>query len=390
MEDKIYGILGESLKNSCLPEFYKQFGFSDVRSFEIASDKLSSFIKAREFDGLCVTAPYTRTVMPLLSKTSETARRVGYVNAVTKNENGKLVGDNTEVCAFLFLFDFYGIDIAGKSCLVIGESGNLSAAKLALEDRGASEIWGMTRTAGVRLADYEKIADVEIIINMSQIASSAEEKVISIDGLERLKAVIDVNCRPFNTRLISDAKSKGIPAYDGFLLLAAQAKRSRELFSGETVDDAAVFECADKLKREFSSITLIGRSECDKAEVGKALAQRLGKKHIDIDATVEMLYGKAAHSGGEAEFRRVEHVAAEWAGKRSGLVISTGDGIADRAENRVSLSQNGIIVFLNREGLCDERLPIYREWCDFEVEIGQSTSETVDKIIETLNFKKEI
>jgi shikimate dehydrogenase len=387
MENKTYGILGQNLKNICLSEFYRYLGISDFNSFEITQDKLSSFIKAREFDGLSVTVPYMRTVMPLLSKTSELARKIGCVNTVIKNENGKLFGENTEVYGFLFLLDFYGIDVSGKSCLIIGDgSGSIAAAKLALEYKGAAEMWGMTRTAGVRLADYEKIADVEIIINTVVIGSSAEEKALNIEGLEKLEAVIDINCRPFNTKLISDAKAMGIPTYDGFLMLSAQAKRTKELFSGEDIDDSVVQTCADAVKKEFLSIALIGAADVDKAEIGKILAQKLGKRHVDIDATVDMLYGKAAHKEGETEFRRVEHVAAEWAGKRAGLVISAGDGIVARPDNRISLSQNGIIVFLNSDGACDDRLSLYREWCDHEVEYSQSIEETVDKIIEILDF----
>ena len=95
MGDKIYGILGRDLKSNYLPEFYKHLGISDLNSFEVEQDKLASFIKAREFDRLVVTAPYMRTVMPLLSKTSEEARRVGAVNAVIKNENGETERINT-------------------------------------------------------------------------------------------------------------------------------------------------------------------------------------------------------------------------------------------------------------------------------------------------------
>jgi shikimate dehydrogenase len=139
--------------------------------------------------------------------------------------------------------------------------------------------------------------------------------------------------------------------------------------------------------------------------IGQAMAEKLGREFVDTDEMIELRNGmtipELIKEYGEDSFRDMEVMAAEEAGKYTGVVISTGGGIVNREENYYQLARNGRILFLDKdvkalevggrplslstgvERLYEMRLPMYRSWADQEVKIdGLSTDEIAQKIIE--------
>ena len=406
---KQFGLLGESLKHSHSPEIHGLMGDPDYKIFEVEKEKLADFLSAREFDGLNVTIPYKRAVMPLLSKCSETARKTGSVNTIVKKEDGKLYGYNTDVFGFAYLIEFAKVSVRDKFCLVLGDGGGAAAVKFVLEAMGASSIVCLTRSGKNRLSDIKKFSDAQILVNTTPVGMYPNngEAAVSLEGLSKLEAVFDIIYNPLKTQILLDAESRGIPAFNGLPMLTAQAKRSRELFLDAAIDDDVIPKLTARIAGKMLNITLIGMPGCGKSTIGAALAERLNRRLIDLDEAIVKIYGKTPAeiitNHGETEFRRTEHVAAQWAGKRTGVIISTGGGVVTRPDNRAPLSQNGIIVFINRdikalpldgrpisqsmpiEELYEKRLPLYREWADFEIENNGSVDDAVDAILNCLS-----
>ena len=407
--DKQFGLLGETLKHSHSPEIHGLMGDPNYKIFEVEKSKLRDFIKAREFDGLNVTIPYKRAVMPLLSNCSETARKTGSVNTIVKKDDGKLYGYNTDVFGFAYLIEFSKISIRDKFCLVLGDGGGAAAVKLVLDAMGASRIVCLTRSGQNKLSDIANFSDAQILINTTPVGMYPNngEAAVSLDGLNRLEAVFDIVYNPLKTQILLDAESRGIPAFNGLPMLTAQAKRSRELFLDAAIDDDVIPKLTARIAGQMLNITLIGMPGCGKTTIGKALAERLNRRVIDLDEAIVKLYGKTPaeiiKTNGEAEFRRTEHVTAQWAGKRTGIIISTGGGVVTRPDNRAPLAQNGVIVFIHRdikqlplderpisqsmpiEELYEKRLPLYRSWADFEIENNGSIDDAVDAILNCLS-----
>ena len=405
---KQFGLLGESLKHSHSPEIHALMGDPDYKIFEVEKDKLADFLKAREFDGLNVTIPYKRAVMPLLSKCSETARKTGSVNTIVKKEDGKLYGYNTDVFGFAYLIEFAKVSIRDKFCLLLGDGGAAAAVKFVLEAMGASRIVCLTRSGKHRLSDVANYTDAEILINTTPVGMYPNngEAAISLEGFTKLEAVFDLIYNPLKTQIMLDAESRGIPAFNGLPMLTAQAKRSRELFLDAAIDDDVIPKLTARVAGKMLNITLIGMPGCGKTTIGTALAERLNRRVIDLDESIVKIYGKTPAEiitkNGEAEFRRTEHVTAQWAGKRTGVIISTGGGVVTRPDNRAPLAQNGIIIFIHRnthdlpvegrpisqgtpiEELYEKRLPLYRAWADFEIENNGSIDDAVEAILNCL------
>lgn len=95
------------------------------------------------------------------------------------------------------------------------------------------------------------------------------------------------------------------------------------------------------------SVVLVGPMGSGKSSVGRALAQRLGMRHIDTDALVERRDGRSVPeifaADGEAGFRALETAELRTALDAS-AVIATGGGIVVTDENRRLLNESGALV----------------------------------------------
>jgi len=100
----------------------------------------------------------------------------------------------------------------------------------------------------------------------------------------------------------------------------------------------------------MKNVVLIGFMGTGKTSTGKALAQRLGKAFIDLDARIEDEYGETIpqmfESKGEAYFRSCEKAVVRQVSGRANAVISTGGGTVKDPENVALLKQHGIMVAL--------------------------------------------
>ena len=154
------------------------------------------------------------------------------------------------------------------------------------------------------------------------------------------------------------------------------------------------------------NISLIGMPGCGKTTVGMSLSQVLERPFSDIDELIEAAAGKSIPKifaeDGEDEFRRIEtRILSEETGK-SGIIIATGGGVVTRPENLGLLRRNGVNVYLERElselvidgrplseslgvqTLAEQRLPLYKAWSDYIVQVEPSPDRTAARILEAI------
>ena len=99
-----------------------------------------------------------------------------------------------------------------------------------------------------------------------------------------------------------------------------------------------------------TSIALIGFMGTGKTVVGKALAEKLGKEFIELDALIERQAGKTIpeifQQDGEIAFRELEIEAAREVSQRKNVIIACGGGIVLNKINIDRLKQESVIVYL--------------------------------------------
>ena len=402
----MYGLLGETLGHSFSPQIHACLGDYEYKLFEVAPEDLGDFLRSGSFEGLNVTIPYKKAVMPYLAEISENAKAIGSVNTITVLPNGTLRGDNTDYDGFLYLVRRSGIAVNGKKALVLGTGGASLPVKKVLSDLGAREIISISRTGENNYQNLEKHFDADLIVNTTPVGMYPNnlQAPLSLDGFSHLSGVLDIVYNPQKTQLILDAEQRGIPAFSGLTMLVAQAKRAAELFLNTNIDDRKNDEIYETLSRQMKNIVLVGMPGCGKSTVGKALAKRLSRPFFDADQEIVKRAGKSIpeifQTEGEAGFRKIETEVLFDLCRQSGAVIATGGGAVTVPKNHCILRQNSLVVFINRDiavlpkngrplseqndlhEMFRQRLPLYRAVCDYEVD-GNSEIQTVtDRVAE--------
>ena len=82
------GLLGRTLSHSYSPAIHAQLAGYSYLLYEKEPEELEGFLRSGEFDGLNVTIPYKKTVIPYCAELSDTARAIGAVNTIVRRPDG--------------------------------------------------------------------------------------------------------------------------------------------------------------------------------------------------------------------------------------------------------------------------------------------------------------
>lgn len=402
------GLLGEKLGHSYSPQIHSMLADYEYKLFEKSPEELEAFLKSGEFDGLNVTIPYKKAVMPYCAELSPTAAQIGSVNTIVRRSDGSLYGDNTDAFGFENLIVHNGIEVKGKKALVLGTGGASVTAQAVLKNLGASEVVVISRRGEDNYENIAKHRDAEIIANTTPVGMYPNNGKAAVDLTQfpKLSGVLDVVYNPARTALLLQAERLGIPCAGGLYMLVSQAKRSCELFTGKSIPDSEIDRIERVLSHQMQNIVIIGMPGSGKTAVSTMLAEKLGRKIFDTDTMVAEKAGvtipEIFAAQGEAGFRRLETEATAEVGKLSGNIISTGGGVVTVAENYELLHQNGVIVWIERDTnklardgrpislssdlneLYAARLPLYDRFADIKADNNGDINDTVNAIMEMI------
>lgn len=402
------GLLGEKLGHSYSPQIHSMLADYEYKLFEKLPEELEDFLKSGEFDGLNVTIPYKKSVMPYCAELSPTAAQIGSVNTIVRRSDGSLYGDNTDAFGFENLIVHNGIEVKGKKALVLGTGGASVTAQAVLKNLGASEVVVISRKGEDNYENIAKHADAEIIANTTPVGMYPNNGKAAVDLTQfpELSGVLDVVYNPARTALLLQAEKLCIPCAGGLYMLVSQAKRSCELFTGKSIPDSEIDRIERVLSHQMQNIVIIGMPGSGKTAVSTMLAERLGRKIFDTDTIVSekagMTIPEIFAAQGEAGFRKLETEATAEVGKLSGNIISTGGGVVTVADNYELLHQNGVIVWIERDTnklardgrpislssdlneLYAARLPLYERFADIKADNNGDINDTVNAIMEMI------
>lgn len=403
----MYGLLGEHLPHSFSPQIHLALGNQDYHLFEVDPENLEKFMTEHNFDGINVTIPYKKAVIPYLDVVSPEAEKIGAVNTITVR-NGKLYGDNTDYFGFVYMLEKSGISVEGKKAVVLGGGGASVTVQAVLRDFGAKEVVVVDLNTENNYDNLYLHFDGEIIVNTTPVGMYPNnlKSLVNLDDFKNLCGVLDVVYNPLKTKLILDAEERNIPCAAGLSMLVAQAKKAHEIFFNTKLDTAVCEKIEKVLQMEMCNIVLIGMAGCGKSTVGNALAKLLNKELVDTDAMIEnvenMPIPEIIEKFGEVHFRNCENAAVILAGREKSQIIATGGGVVTREENYKPLKQNGIIVFIKRDAdllptngrplsqmhgvkaLYEKRMPMYSKFADIEVDGNGTIDEVAERIAKEL------
>ena len=316
MQQPLYGLIGGKLGHSYSKIIHEKIADYTYELLPLPTEaEARTFMERRAFAAINVTIPYKQFVIPYCDVVDPKAQAIGAVNTIV-NRDGKLYGYNTDYAGFAYLAGAHGVDFAGKTVLILGTGGTHSTVTAVCRDGGAKEILTASRTGKGDALLYSEAMhrpDVQIIVNTTPCGMfpNVGQCLIDPKAFPALEAVLDVVYNPFRTELLLRAEDCGVTAAGGFEMLVAQAVFAAEHFTGRQLDTAAIIPAVSReLRHQLANVSIIGMPGCGKSTVGAALAKRLDKKFVDLDAEIERRTGHNIPDifaqEGEAAFRRYE------------------------------------------------------------------------------------
>ena len=402
------GLLGRKLGHSYSPMLHALLGDYEYLLYEREPDEVEAFIRRGGWDAINVTIPYKKAVVPFLDELSEGARALGSVNTIVRRPDGTLFGDNTDVFGFTYMLRRSGVNPAGTKALVLGRGGASVTVQSVLRGLGA-QVVVISRTGADNYDNLSRHKDARLIVNATPVGMYPNNGISPIDlaAFPACEGALDLIYNPARTAFLLQAEALGIPHENGLSMLAAQAKRASELFTGKSLPDEDVERSIRAVEHTLQNIVLIGMPGCGKSTLARLLGERLNRPVVELDRLIEETAGLSIPeifaAQGESGFRVLETQALREAGRRSGAILSTGGGCVTRPENYPLLHHNGRIVWLRRdvsllptagrplsqarspEVIYRERRPLYERFADRTVDNDGPIEKTLEQILEVIS-----
>ena len=263
------GLIGTPVEHSKSPAMYnhcfQKFGLDwAYLAFDIPQEKAGDAVQAIRtlgMRGANVTMPCKNAVIPYLDRLTPAAEAIQAVNTIV-NENGTLVGYNTDGCGYTQNLRRGGVEVKGKKIVLRGGGGAASAIAIQAALEGAAEIavfnlkdafWprvekGLQAIAKAapgcaitlndlqdREALHRAILRCDILSNATRVGMAPYEEQSNITDLSWFRPdliVTDVVYAPPRTKMLREAGAAGCLTCDGLGMLLCQGAEAFRLYSG--------------------------------------------------------------------------------------------------------------------------------------------------------------
>lgn len=265
---KLTGLLGSPVAHSISPmmhnESFRLLGLDYVYlCFDVDDKNLETVVNGLRYmdvKGFNCTMPVKNRMAELADELSPAAKMIGAVNTV-QNENGKLIGHNTDGIGYMQSVKDAGFDITGKTMTLLGAGGAASSIFVQAALDGVSNIhvfsikdkfWERAE----RMVDmvnantncsatlYElgndsvlgaSIAQSDILTNATSVGMAPNTNNCIINDKHMLREnliVSDVIYNPMETKLLQMAKEQGCPTFNGLYMLLYQGAEAFKIWTG--------------------------------------------------------------------------------------------------------------------------------------------------------------
>jgi shikimate dehydrogenase len=206
-------------------------------------------LKILKLRGFNVTMPHKRAMIPLVDELDESARVSGAVNTVVI-EDPRMRGFNTDGGGMVMACREAGIELSGKSVLLLGAGGTAAAIAVAFGKAGVGELHIANRSVehaahlrdklhgtgmkGLAVHPLGVLPDAEIIINTTPLGMKEGDPMPVPPGYVREgRAFCDAVYRPgTETPLVRLARERGVPVVAGDRMLLYQGVLAQKLWTG--------------------------------------------------------------------------------------------------------------------------------------------------------------
>ncbi|MDC0922292.1 shikimate dehydrogenase [Candidatus Pelagibacter sp.] len=262
---KKFLVIGNPIEHSLSPKLHnywiKKNGIDAIyekqKLNENELEQIISLVKEKKIDGINVTVPFKKAVIPFLDKLSIEAESTQSVNTIYLKEN-KVMGHNTDIVGFETSIKKSNYNLVNKEVLILGAGGVVSSIIFALKKMKVSKITISNRTKekaenleklfeNIEIIEWGVVPNFDMIINATSVGLKKEDNInINFSSISKDKFFYDVIYNPEETNFLKIGKNLGNLILNGKLMFIYQALSAFNIWHGIRPDiDEKVIKLLD-------------------------------------------------------------------------------------------------------------------------------------------------
>ena len=204
---------------------------------------LVSQVKEKKIEGINVTVPFKKAVIPFLDELSDEAEKTQSVNTIYLNNN-KTIGHNTDIVGFETSIKKSNYDLNNKEVLILGAGGVVPSIIFALIKMKVSKIKISNRTKqnaenlkklfkDIEIVEWGELPYFDMIINATSLGLKKEDKInLDFSSISKNKFFYDVIYNPKETNFLKTGQMLGNKTENGKKMFINQAAEAFRIWHG--------------------------------------------------------------------------------------------------------------------------------------------------------------
>ncbi|WP_010678203.1 shikimate dehydrogenase [Bacillus timonensis] len=280
--EKVYGVIGNPISHSMSPamlnDMFETYHIeARYHAFHVQTGQVKAAIEGIRglgVYGINVTIPHKVEVIDYLDEVEEVAANIGAVNTIV-NENGKLIGYNTDGNGFIRSLNrvISNEELRSANVLIVGAGGAARGIFISLAAMGVSKIDIVNRTIErakgiiddcrfeveshpLSFKEAEaSLSKYQVVVNTTSVGMhpNVDDTPLSVENLAPKTIVSDIIYNPFETKFLRDAAKYGAITQNGIGMFVYQGALAFEKWTG-------IFPDTDRMERLVTK--LLGGRTC--------------------------------------------------------------------------------------------------------------------------------
>lgn len=274
MSKKFFAIIGNPIDHSLSPTLHEYWlkkynidaKYELIKAEETSLKNITDKIRNKELSGINVTLPFKQKIIPFLDNLVNDAKSTNSVNTIFLDDEGILVGENTDVFGLQAAYLKEITNAQNKKALVIGSGGVAPSVILSLQKSKINNVSIINRTHEKSLFLKKKfnyltvldwksleteITKYDVIINATSLGlKDGKDFEFNFENVKNDLIYIDTIYNPLETRTVKFLKEKKIKTFNGLDMFIYQGQKTFYLWNkiNPEIDEELINLLISKLK----------------------------------------------------------------------------------------------------------------------------------------------
>jgi len=239
---KKFLVIGNPIEHSLSPELHNYWIKSNGIDAIYEKKKIDKYeleqvilqIRKKKVDGVNVTVPFKKAIIPFLDELTVEAEYTKSVNTLYLRDD-KVIGHNTDITGFKTSIEISKYNVSNKEVLILGAGGVVPSIIFALNKMKASKIKISNRTKekaenlkklfkDIEIKEWGDVPNFDMIINATSLGLKKEDNLnLDFSLISGNKFFYDVIYNPNETNFLKIGKKLGNKTLNGKLMFIYQA-----------------------------------------------------------------------------------------------------------------------------------------------------------------------